>query len=88
MVVTLARVRAEAAKFGVKVDDWKIGHGHGCDCYAPKGKVFASSHTHVLCEEVNRPWKPDYADILVRLSDGLEDCPDGADCDICNEEEE
>lgn len=84
-MATLYQVKAEAKKLGVDVDDWKIGSGHGCDCRTPKGKIFAANFLHSICEETNRPWKPDYAHILERLEMGLEDCPD-IDCEICCEE--
>lgn len=87
-MATLRKVKAKASTMGVTVDDWKIGTGHGCDCWSPKGKVFVANACHSLCEETNRPWKPDYADVLERLDMGLEDCPDGKECDICNEEVE
>lgn len=83
-MTTLAKVRAAAAKLGATVEDEKVGHSHSCRVEAPHGKIWAEGDVHELVDDANRPWKPDYADLLSRMAYGLEDCPAGADCEWCN----
>ena len=59
---------------------------------APKGKRFACTGTHCLCEPLTDEFHPNlkrsdaYDGIISDLSHGLEDCTD-PECDICHDEE-
>jgi len=85
---TLKDVKALAKKLGAKVEDDKCGNYHTCRVEAPHGKVWACDDIHELVDETNRPWKPDYADMLSRMEHGLNDCPQRDDCEWCNPMEE
>lgn len=50
---------------------------------APKGSRFATEELHELVDWTYRPWKPDYADVLSRMSHGIEKCPH-EDCEWCH----
>jgi hypothetical protein len=54
---------------------------------SPVGKVFKATGTHTITDSWHRGFKPDYADIFERMSDGLEDCED-PECDNCHPTEE
>jgi len=85
---TLKDVRALAAKLGATVEDEKTGHHHCCRVEAPRGKVWAADSLHEFVDDTNRPWKPDYADLLARMGYGLEDCPAGPECEWCFPDED
>lgn len=87
-MTTLRAVRALAAKLGAKVEDEKIGYSHSCRVEAPPGKIWAEGDVHELVDDTNRPWKPDYADLLSRMGHGLEDCPAGDACEWCHPAED
>jgi hypothetical protein len=82
---TLADVRRRAAELGCIVEEDKCGNTHECRVRVPDGKRFVCSELHEFVDCTNKPWKPDYADLLDRLADGIEDCPD-PECDWCNSE--
>ncbi len=85
--MTLNEVRKRAKALGAKVEDDKCGNTHECRVEAPPGKRWACSDIHELIDSTNRPWKPDYADLLSRMAYGVEDCPD-ADCEWCHPDPE
>jgi hypothetical protein len=82
-MMTLKRVRTRARELGARVEDEKCGYTHECRVEAPHRKVWACDSIHELIDATNRPWKPDYADVLSRMNYGLVDCTD-ADCEWCN----
>jgi hypothetical protein len=61
---------------------------------APKGKIFESSGCHCdnsLCHDVETDgtktnWRRSIEGLKAIIAMGLADCPDGAECDICNDE--
>lgn len=81
-MTTLKQVKAAAAKLGAKVEDDKIGDTHECRVEAPHRKKWACRGVHEMVDSANRPWKPDYADMLASIEFGLEDCTD-PDCEWC-----
>jgi hypothetical protein len=85
--ITLRHVKAHAALIGAKVEDDRSGQTHECRIEAPKGKVWKSDFIHEMIDCSNRPWKPDYADLMNRMHYGIEDCTD-PDCDWCHPEED
>lgn len=84
---TLKQVRALAAQLGAKVEDDKIDNAHECLVEAPHGKVWMCCGVHELVDSTNRPWKPDYADVLNRMRYGLENYPEGLACEWCYPDE-
>ena len=61
----------------------KVMYGVTC----PYGKVLASTLTHDTFIWWNPSWDVSaiYAELIEELSMGTIDCPDGDDCDFCNE---
>jgi len=86
MAKTLKDVRRLAKQLGATVEDEKIGNAHECRVEAPHRKRWSCCDIHELISSVNRPWKPDYDDVLDRMNHGLEDCI--GDCDWCDGDEE
>lgn len=84
---TLADVKKAAAKIGAKVEDDKSGNHHCLRVEAPFRKKWACRDVHEMVDETNRPWKPDYADMLDNMNFGLDDCED-PDCEWCNPDTE
>lgn len=82
--MTLAKVKALAAKLGAKVEEDKSYSFHCCRVEAPKGYTWKCSDVHELVDETNRPWKPDYADMLERMQYGVARC-ETEDCEWCGE---
>lgn len=82
-MTTLSDVRKYAATIGAKVEDDKTGNCHCCRVEAPHRKKWACRGIHEMVDETNKPWKPDYADMLVNMKFGLEDCAD-PECEWCN----
>lgn len=80
----LKAVRKLAAKYGAIVCDDKSGMTHECTVEAPKGYRWGKE-LHMFVDCANRPWEPDYADLLARMANGPELCDD-AECEWCNEE--
>lgn len=78
---TLALVKRCATKLGAVVLDQKIGGHHSCTVEAPPGFTWAEG-LHEFVDSTNRPWKPDYADLLDRMSYGLKPCDD-PECEWC-----
>lgn len=81
-MASLKDVKALAKSLGAKVEDDKSGHTHECRVEAPHRKRWAGEGIHELIDCTNRPWEPDYADLLDRMNYGLEDCAD-PECDWC-----
>lgn len=87
-MATLAAVKKFAAKFGANVEDDKVGNTHECRCEAPHGFVWKCDTIHELVDSTNRPWKPDYADLVSRMEYGVEPCPEGDNCEWCHPDSE
>lgn len=86
-MATLKQVKARAKELGAIVCDDKVGYTHECTVEAPAGHRWVTSSLHMFVDSAFLPWKPDYADLLDRMSMGIEVCPD-ADCEWCHPEEE
>jgi len=82
-MIELKNVKARAKQLGAKVEDDKCGNTHECRVEAPHRKVWRAFGCHEIIDCTNRPWKPDYADILNSMDYGLDDCIDN-ECDWCN----
>lgn len=82
-MTTLKDVKILAKRLGAKVEDDKCGHTHECRVEAPHRKRWSCDGIHELIDCTNRPWKPDYADVLARMNYGLEDCI--GDCEWCDD---
>lgn len=56
--------------------------------WSPPGKVWVSTHCHVICRQFcngSESWKPDaYAELIEEMRDGLEQC-ENEECEHCNE---
>ena len=85
MTATLRDVRKRAKALGAIVVDDKIGETHECTVEAPPGYRWATDELHQFVNCSYRPWKPDYADLLDRMAQGIEPCPD-PDCEWCHPE--
>ena len=85
MTKSLRELRAIAKLLGAKVEDDKTGDTHECRVEAPHRKVWRCAGIHELIDCTNRPWKPDYGDLLNRMAYGIEDCTD-PDCEWCHTE--
>jgi len=83
-MTTLKEVRAVAKRFGAKLEDDKCGNTHECRIEAPHRKRWACDSIHEIISSGNRPWKPDYDDLLDRMNYGLEDCV--GECEWCDSE--
>ena len=83
-MTTLAKVRALAKQLGATVEDEKIGNHHECRVEAPHRKKWSEGDVHELLDSANRPWKPDYEDLISRMNYGLEDCV--GPCEWCDGE--
>ena len=81
---TLREVKTVASFLGATVEDDKSGQTHECRVEAPHRKRWKCCDIHELIACTNRPWKPDYADLIERMAYGLEDCV--GDCEWCDEE--
>ena len=79
----LKAVRCAADKLGATIEDQKIGGHHTCEVFAPHGYLWKATGNHCLTDSCFRPWKPDYADLLARMSYGIEPCTD-TQCDWCD----
>lgn len=82
---TLAQVRRRAAVLGAIVCDDKCGATHECTVEAPAGHRWADG-LHMFVDSAFTPWRPDYADMLDRMSMGVVPCTD-TDCEWCRPEE-
>jgi hypothetical protein len=82
-MTTLSKLKKEAAKIGATVEQDRIGDTLNTEVFSPSGFRFASDSTHIFVDCVYVPWKPDYADLLNRISYGLEPCED-AQCEWCH----
>lgn len=78
---TLKDVRRVATIYGATVEDDKVGNTHECRVCTPKGKRWVADEIHEFITSANRPWKPDYDDLIDRMSHGVEDC--GDNCEWC-----
>jgi hypothetical protein len=88
-MTTLAKLKKVAATFGATVVDEKSGNCHCCRVEAPAGHIWACDFIHELVDETNKPWKPDYADMIDRMTfgAGVLLCPARPDCEWCDSEE-
>jgi len=85
---TLRKLKAAAAKVGATVEKGTYGMTICVEVFAPQGKVFAEGGgTHIMVDDTYVGFKPDYDDLLSRLSYGLEDCED-PDCEWCYPDDE
>lgn len=84
--MTLRKLKTLAASMGATVEDQKIGLAHCCEVFSPKGKMFSCDSIHILVDETHQPWKPDYSELMRRMSYGLDDCED-PECEWCNPDE-
>lgn len=81
---TLKALRKAASAIGATVEDTRIWDTHECRVEAPKGMVWNEGvHEFVDCAYL--PWKPDYDDLLARMSYGFEKCSD-PECEWCHPE--
>ena len=80
---TLKEAKKIAAKFNATLIDDKNGNFHTCRCEAPTRHKWKCDNIHELVDETNRPWKPDYQDMIDRMNYGIEPCLDD-DCEWCN----
>jgi len=83
-MATLKQVKALAKQMGATVEDDKCGSTHECRVQSPHRKHWAEGDVHELIANAYIPWKPDYADVLERMSYGLADCV--GDCEWCDGE--
>ena len=79
---TLRQVKALAGKLGAKVEDDKCGHTHECRIEAPHRKHWVDGHVHEMIDAAYLPWKPDYAELISRMTCGLDDCI--GECEWCD----
>jgi hypothetical protein len=84
-MMTLKDVKRRAVELGALVLDDKIGDTHECTVEAPPGFCWEEG-LHMFVDCANRPWKPDYDDLLNRMKDGVQPCVD-AECEWCHPEE-
>lgn len=78
------------------VVEYEVMRGHfiWLQVWAPCGKVFASSGTHVDASMANcindditaANWSQAGKVLQYIISHGFNDCPDGDDCDVCHPE--
>ena len=87
-MATLAKLKAEARRLGAKVEIEDDAGARTVRVEAPHGKIWREGDVHEIVDFTYRPWKPDYAHIIKRMSYGLEDCPNGPGCDWCHPEDE
>ena len=80
----LRKLKTACNLIGASVLDERVGESHTCEAFAPAGKVWAASGNHCLVDRAFRPWRPDYADLLQRVSLGAETCTT-PDCEWCND---
>ena len=85
-MTTLAKVKRLATKLNATVIDDKCYQVHECRVEAPHGFVW-NDGVHEMVDCANRPWKPDYDDILSRMEFGIKPCPLGDDCEGCYPED-
>lgn len=81
-MTTLAQAKKVAAKFGANLIDEKSGNCHCCRIEAPAHHKWMEGDVHELVDETNRPWKPDYADLINRMNHGVEVCTN-PECEWC-----
>jgi hypothetical protein len=87
--LTLASCKSVAKKYKATVVDEKVGYTHSCCIEAPKNHIWNEGDVHELVDESNRPWKPDYADLISRMNYGISECELAkiGECEWCNGEE-
>lgn len=85
-MATLQDVMREARKTGAIVRDVKEFGVHECRVEAPVGHIWTGHDIHEFVDAANLPWKPDYADLLSRMSSGVSKCTN-AECDWCHPED-
>ena len=87
MMTNLKAVQAAATKLGAVIEDQKTGEHHTCEALAPRRHLWIATGNHCLVDSCYQPWKPDYADLLARMSYGIEPCIN-PECDWCNESDD
>lgn len=83
-----------AVKHGINVD-YEPGNAFTAarlTLESPKGKVFNTSGCHIDCSiqcltesGKSMVWPDAYRELESIVEHGFDDCPDGFDCDVCNE---
>lgn len=74
-MATLKQVKKAAEAIGATVVDDIVGLTHECRVEAPQGFHWADG-VHEFVDCCYTPWKPDYQDLLDRMSYGVEPCDD------------
>ena len=74
-IATLQQVRALAKSFGAEVEYYSSGDHTTLAVTAPGGFHWEGG-VHTLVDSPFKPFKPDYADMLERMSFGLDKCDD------------
>jgi len=79
---TLRDLKLAAKKLNASVEDDKSFGFHECRVEAPKGYIWVDG-VHEFVDSTHEPWKPDYEDLINRMSFGVVKCDD-PDCEWCN----
>ena len=86
--ITLATLKAAAAKFGGTVEDTSSGYHYSLVADTPKGKIWNATDCHCIVADTNddlAEWRQEARNALLKdIKLGVSDCDD-PDCDICNE---
>ena len=80
----LRQVRELARELSATFTKERFVHKIRCGVEAPAGYVWRCGGIHELVDWTAVGWKPDYADLIARMSYGVAPCPT-EDCDWCNE---
>lgn len=86
--MTLKAVQKVVASYGATMEIDRTGDSVTTLIAAPAGSVWLGAGVHELVDSVFKPFAPDWNDMLDRMSFGLGECPDGADCEWCNHQED
>lgn len=79
-MTTIKQLRNAAKKVGATIEYDTIGISNSCRVMAPKGFHWVDG-PHELVDEAYKPWKPDYEDLLSRMSAGIEPCNNHSPCE-------
>ena len=83
----LRQVRELARELSATFTKERYGNEIRCGVEAPAGHIWNCGDLHELVDWTAVGWKPDYADLIARMSYGVAPCP-FEDCDWCNGEAE
>lgn len=84
-MATQKQVENRAAELGCEFEVLRRAPKLDCQVWAPEGKRFELGlHTLVGHQLPGRPLEQVFADMLERMSNGVEDCDD-PNCDTCEE---